>query len=416
MSTTSHPLLLTAHRLLSASAMALRRLIPGPRHPAGLSVVCVAVFFERWAAYMLGSSVVLMLCERYGYARGDALRLAGLVNAASYLGTLPGGLAVDRRLDPRYSFGLGMVLLALGYAALTLSASVALWPSLGLLVLGHALFKPSTQSVITRLYAPNDPRFDAAQIAFYLAVNAGATVGAGLTGLLMRRHNWNVTFALAAGIMLAGRIILAVSKDSLRLREKVEVAIASEISQAEAMSAWQRTKVIGALTLAVMLYTVGMGQVEGSLFLWAQDRTDRVLLGFELPAAWFVGLPAFLVLILAPVQLAILPWIQRRLGTQSLIAWGLAAVALAFAVLIPPAVMSGGHRVSMGWLIGCMTLLVVGELLVAPLGLSMLVRLAPPRFIGVVVGAWYVAGALGFWLAGELGAIWLKWVTGFSFT
>ena len=114
--TTSHSLPVTAHRLLSAAVMALRRLVPGPRHPAGLSVVCVAVFFERWAAYMLGSSVVLMLCERYGYARGDALRLAGLVNAASYLGTLPGGLTVDRRLDPRYSF-------AVSYTHLTLPTS-----------------------------------------------------------------------------------------------------------------------------------------------------------------------------------------------------------------------------------------------------------------------------------------------------
>jgi POT family proton-dependent oligopeptide transporter len=66
---------------------------------------------------------------------------------------------------------------------------------------------------------------------------------------------------------------------------------------------------------------------------------------------------------------------------------------------------SGGHRVSMAWLIACMTLLVAGELLVAPLGLSMMLRLTPPRFVGVVVGAWYVSKALGFWLAGELGAL-----------
>ena len=60
------------------------------------------------------------------------------------------------------------------------------------------------------------------------------------------------------------------------------------------------------------------------------------------------------------------------------------------------------------WLIACMTLLVIGELLVAPLGLSLLLRLAPPRFVGVVVGAWYVAGALGCWLAGEIGAVWVR--------
>ncbi len=133
-----------------------------------------------------------------------------------------------------------------------------------------------------------------------------------------------------------------------------------------------------------------------------------MLLGFEIPAAWFVGLPAVLVLIFAPAQLVLLPRIQRQVSTQRLVAGGLVAVALAFAVLAPPLIWSAGHRVSMAWLIACMTLLAIGELLVAPLGLSMVLRLAPPRLVGVVVGAWYVSGALGFWLAGEIGAMWVR--------
>ena len=79
---------------------------------------------------------------------------------------------------------------------------------------------------------------------------------------------------------------------------------------------------------------------------------------------------------------------------------------LAFAVLIPPAVISPGQRISMAWLIACMTLLVIGALLVAPLGLALRLRLAPPRLVGVVVDAWYVPGALGCWLAGEIGPVW----------
>lgn len=378
------------------------------RHPVGFYIVCLAVFCERWAAAMLGSTVVLMLCERYGYARGDALRMAGLVNAVSYLATLPGGLAVDRVLGSHRSLGAGMALLALGYAALAQTSPAALWLSLGLLVLGHALFKPSTQAVIARMYALDDVRLDAAQIAFYLAVNAGGVVGAVLAGLLVRGHDFRSPCAVAAAVMLAGRIVLALGQTRLRLRQTGQPITSSEVPDSGLMSAWRRTKLIGALTFALMLYTVGFGQVEGSLFLWAQDRTVRVLLGFEIPAAWFVGLPAFLVLVLAPVQLALLPWLQRRVSTQRLVAWGLVAVGLAFAVLLPPALLSDGHRVSMAWLIACMTMLVIGELFVAPLGLSMILRLAPPRFIGVVVGSWYVAGALGYWLAGEIGAMWVR--------
>lgn len=411
MSTACQSLPLTTRKPCGVARLCVRLLPWRPRHPVGLYVISLAEFFERWAACMLGASVVLMLCERYGYSRAEALRMAGLFNAASYLATVPGGFAVDRTVDSRRSLGAGMALLALGYAALTLSGFATLWLALVLLLLGHALFKPSTQAVIGRLYTPNDPGLDAAQIAFYLTANAGGTVGAVAAGLLLRDHDFRILCAMAAVVMLAGRIVLAIGRDTLRLRHKGQFAIASEGLSVGALSAWQRTKAIGAMTLAMLIYTVGIGQVEGSLFLWAQDRTDRVLLGFEIPAAWFVGLPAFLVLVLAPVQLAFLPRIQRRVSTQRLVAWGLIAVALAFAVLVPPAMWSAGHGIGMLWLVASMMLLVIGELLVAPLGLSMILRLAPPRYVGLAVGAWYVAGALGYWLAGEIGAMWVRMST-----
>lgn len=123
---------------------------------------------------------------------------------------------------------------------------------------------------------------------------------------------------------------------------------------------------------------------------------------------WFVGLPAFLVLLFAPAQLAVLPRIERWISTPRMVAGGVVAIGAAFAVLVPPALSSDGQRVSMLWLIACMTLLTLGELLVAPLGLSLILRLTPARFVGVVVGSWYVAGALGYWLSGELGAGFVK--------
>ena len=402
---TQCPSLLARFRRLF-SVTALRRLLS--HHPHGFYLLCLAVFCERWAAAILGSSVVLMLCERYGYGRADALRLAGLYNAASYLLTLPGGFAVDRSLGGRRSLGAGMVLLMLGYAALTFSAASGLGLAIVSLLLGHSLFKPSTQAVMVLLYERHDPRLDAAQIACYLVVNVAGIAGSVSAGLLVHGHDFRAAFALAAAILFTGSIVVIIGKSTLRLRQKQPAFSASAVAAPIELSARQRIKIIAALTLAMMIFTIGFGQVEGALFLWAQDRTDRMLLGFELPAAWFVGLPALLVLLLAPAQLALLPRIQHRVSTPRLIAWGLVAVVLAFAVLIPPALLSNGHRVSMLWLIACMTLLVIGELLVAPLGLSLLLRLAPPRFVGVVVGVWYVAGALGCWLAGEIGAVWMR--------
>lgn len=384
----------------------LRRL--GAHHPHGFYLLSLAVLCERFAASILSSSVVLMLCQRYGYGRSDALRLVGLYNAASYFLTLPGGLALDRLLGARRALGTGLLLLTCGYAALTLSHPAALWLSVSLLLVGHALFKPSTQAVMVLLYDRYDPRFESAQIVCYLGINAAASAGAVSAGLLVRGYDFRATYSLAAAVLLIGAALVFWGKHALCLRQSIPTSSAERASVPITMSTARRIKLISALTLAMMLFTVGFGQVEGGLFLFAQDRTDRLLFGFEIPSAWFVGLPSLLVLILAPLQLVLLPRIRHAVSTPKLVSLGLFSVALAFAILIPPALYAEGHRVSMLWLLSCMTLLVIGELLITPLSLSLLLRLTPPRAVGAVMGVWFVAGAVGCWLAGEIGALWMK--------
>ena len=144
------------------------------RHPVGFLPLCLAVLCERCAAYMLASSLVLMLCERYGYPRDEALRTAGLITAAGYLGSLPGGLVADRLLGLRRALTGSLVLLMVGYALLMLPSLLALWSSVAVLVLGNSLFKPSAQAVLGRLYTSTDPRLDRAQVWLHLLINVGA--------------------------------------------------------------------------------------------------------------------------------------------------------------------------------------------------------------------------------------------------
>ncbi len=378
----------------------------GGHQPRGFYVLCLALACERWAAYMLASSVVLMLCERYGHSQAESLRLAGLVNAASYLGTLPGGLLADKKLGHRRALTISTVLLALGYALLILAAPWALWVSLAFLVLGGALFKPSTQAMIALVFPEGDPGLEAAQIRSYLAINAGVALGSLSSGLAVRHGGWSAAFVIATAAMLAACVLLAANRRSLPRGDSPRTGKLGP--EAHGLSPRQRAIAIGALMLAMLLYVVCYAQVEGSLVLWAQDRTERRVGGFEVPAAWFVALPALLVLVLGGGQLALLDRLKRLIGTYRLVAAGLGAVSLAFVALIPAALATGDKRVSMLWLVACLLLIVVGELLIAPLGLALVLRLAPPRFVGLLAGGWYVWVAVGYWLAGEVGAMWAR--------
>ena len=50
-------------------------------------------------------------------------------------------------------------------------------------------------------------------------------------------------------------------------------------------------------------------------------------------------------------------------------------------------------KVSPAWLIGAYGVLTLGELMLSPMGLSLVSKVAPPRFRGVMMGGWFVATA-----------------------
>ena len=376
-------------------------------HPRGFYQVCLAVLCERWAAFTLISTAALMLCERFGFPRGDALRVLGIVSAAGYFGSLPGGHLLDKTSSPSRGIGISTLLLLLGYITLSLPFRSTLYAAFGLLIAGHSLYKPSTQRMLAAIYPSGDSRLVGAQILLHIAVNVGAAAGSLSAGLLLRYAGWSITYASAALMMSLGGVLFWQRQVDPSGIKTASVADSNTQVATAALPIPNRVQIIAGLTLAMFLFTLCTTQAEGALLLWAKDRIDRVLFGFEVPISWFVAFPAVLVILLAPVQLALLPKLKQSISLGSLVAIGLLSSALSFAVLLPTTVWS--TRVSMTWIAASLTFFVVAELLITPLGLSLLLRNAPARFIGVVTGLWFGAGALGYLIGGEIGALWTRW-------
>ena len=86
---------------------------------------------------------------------------------------------------------------------------------------------------------------------------------------------------------------------------------------------------------------------------------------------------------------------------------GLVFLSLSFLLIVPAAHIyeRTGQRVSPMWLIGLYFLQMVGELCLSPVGLSMVTKLSPARLVGFMMGVWFMATALGNYVAG--------WAAGF---
>ena len=128
----------------------------------------------------------------------------------------------------------------------------------------------------------------------------------------------------------------------------------------------------------------------------------------------------FYVVALTPVSLAIFGGLARRGKEPSAprkIAYGMLVAAVGFAVmafasvglLTPDAQAAAGDAaifVSPNWLISTYLVLTFAELLLSPMGISFVSKVAPPKYKGLMMGGWFVATAIGNWLVSVGGFLW----------
>jgi POT family proton-dependent oligopeptide transporter len=115
--------------------------------------------------------------------------------------------------------------------------------------------------------------------------------------------------------------------------------------------------------------------------------------------------------VLSPVFAAVWVRLARRgidLSSPTKFAFALFCAGLSYLIMVAATnqVIAGGGvgaRVSILWLLVTYLLQVVGELALSPVGLSSVTKLAPPRFVGQMMGVWFMSIALGNLVAGLIG-------------
>ena len=95
---------------------------------------------------------------------------------------------------------------------------------------------------------------------------------------------------------------------------------------------------------------------------------------------------------------------------------GMLVAAAAFVILLVGSMnlpaqadqMTAGEMVSPNWLISTYFVLTVAELLLSPVGISFVSKVAPPKYKGMMMGGWFVATAIGNYLISIPGMMWGK--------
>jgi len=172
----------------------------------------------------------------------------------------------------------------------------------------------------------------------------------------------------------------------------------------------KRVAVIIVLFVFAAIFWSAFEQAPTSLNLFAADFTNRTIGTFEVPATWFQSVNAAFIILLAPLFAALWVALGRRkqgdLSAPAKFALGLAFAGVGFLLMIPAAnavVGSDGGRVVAWWLIGSYFFQTIGELCLSPVGLSSMTKLSPRKYVGQMMGIWFLASALGNLIGGLVG-------------
>jgi len=172
----------------------------------------------------------------------------------------------------------------------------------------------------------------------------------------------------------------------------------------------KRVGVIAILFIFAAIFWSAFEQAPTSLNLFAKDFTNREFLGWVIPATWFQNINSIFIVLLAPVFAALWLKLAKRGANPSSpakFAFGLLFGGLGFGVMILAAysvvASNGTIKVSAWWLVISYILQTVGELCLSPVGLSSMTKLSPRKYVGQMMGIWFLATALGNLIAGLVG-------------
>jgi proton-dependent oligopeptide transporter, POT family len=175
----------------------------------------------------------------------------------------------------------------------------------------------------------------------------------------------------------------------------------------------KRVVVIAVFFLCAALFWAGFEQAATTFNLFAQDYTDRTALGSwfadgQHPASWYQSVNPVVIILFAPF----FAWAWVALGKRNLdpsapakFGLGLILLGLGFVVIMLAAklLVSSGGKALPTWLLLTYTLHTFGELCLSPVGLSNVTKLSPPRYVGQMLGTWFLGAAIGNLMAGLIG-------------
>lgn len=388
-------------------------------HPVGLYVLFFTEMWERFSYYGMRAILVLYLVTKttdanpgLGWTNKEALVLYGWYTMLVYVASIPGGIIADRILGQKKAVIVGAILLVIGHSVLAIEQMWAFYTGLGFIIAGVGMLKPNISTMVGGLYKKGDIRRDKGFTIFYIGINVGAFLSSLIVGYVGEVYGWHYGFGLAGICMLFGLIQFVYGQKYLKgvgeyLGKSEKAEDREELKRPLTKIEKDRVIVLILSFLMVIVFFGAFEQAGGLMNIYANDYTNRMLMGWEVPASWFQSLNAFFIITLGTAVAAF--WANRKLKgkeASSLFKMIMGLIIMGTGFLFMTAATAeyqGSGSSAMYWLVLAYLFHTVGELSLSPVSLSFVTKLAPAKYASLMMGLYFATTGLGNKLAGLLG-------------
>jgi POT family proton-dependent oligopeptide transporter len=438
--------------------------------PLGLKVIFFTEMWERFSYYGMRALLVLYLVNGLHTSRADALKLYGIYTGLVYLTPIIGGALADRLLGKRRAILIGGALMMLGhfamafesllylalalliagngffkpnttalvgdlydgeqdprraggysifYMGINLGAFIAplvagtLGETLGWhygfaaagvgMALGLTQFLLSQQALGTAGLRPGQSELSSSDYGVVLAWVAGCCLALGvcvMTWPLWGGAYQELTWSTKA---LGGLVLVALAGFAVQY---FSGETAKQPKPKLSLGEWSRVGAIVIVMFFVIIFWTGFEQAGGTMTLFADEKTDREVFGFLMPASMFQAINPALIVLLAPLFSVLWTRLdQSRFAISDVVkqSLGMMVLGLGFVVMSQAQSLADtGIKVGAQWLMLVYAIHTLGELMLSPVGLSMVSRIAPVPLASLMMGVWLLSNAFANYLAGSM--------------
>jgi len=376
-------------------------------HPRGLYLLFFVEMWERFSFYGMRALLVLYMVQELLYSSQKAGNIYGIYTGLVYLTPLIGGYLADRYFGQRKCITAGAILMASGLFLLASGIHSLFIPALFLMITANGCFKSNISSVLGLLYGNDNTKKDSAFTIFYMGINFGAFLSPIICGTVAYKLGFTYGFGTAGAGMLIGLIIYKLFENKLlgnygmlpSRSVKNDVVINENIE-------YKKLFALFILMLFTIPFWICFEQAGSSLTLFAEYQTNRALWGHEIPTGYFQSLNPLFIITLAPIFSLFWDFLRSKHKEPTSVEKFVIAMFLmtiSYLILMYAGVLSVTSKISPLWLVLAYFVMTLSELCLSPIGLSLVSKLAPKKFLSLTMGLWFFTCFIGDTLSGIWG-------------